>query len=159
MQAETSKCPWCGNTVPQAKFVEIEGRIRAEEKRKLAQVEASFKKQYEEQARLQIERETKKVAEKERKAAEQWAKAQTSKLQVERDNALQKAKASEAAVKKQMAEQAERAVKKAVEAERKAAEERAVEQTRKLQTERDGAVKKAKALEEREATLKKQMAA
>ncbi len=58
MQVETSKCPWCGNTIPQAKFVEIEGRIRTEEKRKLAQAEASFKKQYEEQARLQIERET-----------------------------------------------------------------------------------------------------
>ncbi|MGI8836340.1 MAG: hypothetical protein ACR2H4_06840 [Pyrinomonadaceae bacterium] len=162
MQAETSKCPWCGNTVPQAKFVEIEGRIRAEEKRKLAETEASFKKQYEEQARLQIERETKKVAEKERKAAEQWAKEQTSKLQVERDNALQKAKASEAkeaALKKQMAEEAERAVKKAVEAERKAAAERTNEQTRKLKIERDGALKKAQALEERELTLRKQLAA
>lgn len=76
MQAETSKCPWCGNTVPQAKFVEIEGRIRAEEKRKLAQAEASFKKQYEEQATLQIERETKKVAEKERKHHEVYHKGQ-----------------------------------------------------------------------------------
>lgn len=161
MQVETSKCPWCGNTVPQAKFVEIEGRIRTEEKRKLAQAEASFKKQYEEQARLQIELETKKVSERERKAAEQWAKAQTSKLQAERDNAVEKAKASaakEAALKKKMAEDAERAVKKAVETERKAAAERAQEQTRKLQNERDGAVKKAKALEEQQLTLKKQMA-
>lgn len=162
MQAETSKCPWCGNTVPQAKFVEIEGRIRLEEKKKLAQVEASLKKQYEEQAKLEVERETKRVTEKERKAAEQWAKAQTSKLQAERDNAVQKAKASEAkeaVLKKQMAEDAERAVKKAVEAERKAAADRAKEQTRQLQTERDGAVKKAQALEERELTLKKQLVA
>jgi hypothetical protein len=161
MQAETSKCPWCGNTIPQAKFVEIEGRIRLEEKKKLAQVEASLKKQYEEQAKLQVERETKRVIEKERKAAEQWAKAQTSKLQAERDGAVQKAKAfeaKEATLKKQMTEQSERAMKKAVEAERKAAEDRAKEQNRKLQTERDGAVKKAKALEEREASLKKQMA-
>jgi hypothetical protein len=162
MQAETSKCPWCGNTVPQAKFVEIEGRIRAEEKRKLAQAEASFKKQYEEQAKLQIERETKKVVDRERKAAEQWAKAQTSKLQAERDNALEKAKAAaakEAALKKKMTEDAERAVNKAVDAERKAAAERAQEQTRKLQTERDGAVKKAQTLEEQQLTLKKQLAA
>lgn len=161
MQAETSKCPWCGNTIPQAKFIEIEGRIRLEEKKKLAQVEASLKKQYVEQAKLQVERETKRVIEKERKAAEQWAKAQTSKLQAERDGAVQKAKAfeaKEATLKKQMTEQAERAMKKAVEAERKAAEDRAKEQNRKLQTERDGAVKKAKALEEREASLKKQMA-
>src|SRR5713101_4535985 len=96
MQPETSKCPWCGNTIPQAKFIEIEGRIRLEEKKKLAQVEASLRKQYEEHAKLQIERETKRVIEKERKAAEQWAKAQTSKLQAERDGALQKAKAFEA---------------------------------------------------------------
>jgi hypothetical protein len=161
MQAETSKCPWCGNTIPQAKFVEIEGRIRTEEKRKLAQAEASFKKQYEEQARLQIERETKKVTERERKAAEQWAKAQTSKLQAERDNALEQAKASavkEAALKKKMAEDAERAVKKAVEAERKTAAAQAREQTRKLQTERDGALKKTQALEEQQLTLRKQLA-
>lgn len=161
MQLETSNCPWCGNIIPQAKFVEIEGRIRSEEKKKLAQAEASFKKQYEEQARLQIERETKKVAEREHKAAEQWAKAQTSKLQVERDNALEKAKAAaakEAALKKKMADDAELAVKRAVEAERKAAAERAQEHTKKLQTERDLAVKKAKALEERETELKKQMA-
>jgi hypothetical protein len=66
MQLETSKCPWCGNTIPQAKFIEIEGRIRAEEKMKLAQVESSLRKQYEEQAKLQVERETKRVTEKER---------------------------------------------------------------------------------------------
>ncbi len=162
MQAETSKCPWCGNTIPQAKFIEIEGRIRLEEKKKLAQVEASLKKQYEEQAKLQVERETKKVAEKERKAAEQWAKAQTSKLQAERDSALENAKASaakEAALKKKMTEDAEHAVKKAVDVERKAAAERTQEQTRKLQTERDGAVKKAQTLEEQQLTLKKQLAA
>ncbi len=58
-----------------------------------------------------------------------------------------------------MADDAERAVKKAVDAERKAAAERAQEQTRKLQTERDGAVKKAQALEEQQLTLKKQLAA
>src|SRR5260370_29612283 len=156
MQAETSKGTWCGNTIPQAKLVEIEGRIRAEEKRKLAEAEASFKKQYEEEARLQIERETKKVAERERKAAEQWAKAQTSKLQAERDNALEKAKAlaaKQAALKKKMAEDAELAIKKAVEAERKVAAERAREQTRKLQTVRDGAMKKAQTLEEQQLTL------
>jgi hypothetical protein len=161
MQAETSKCPWCGNTIPQAKFIEIEGRIRLEEKKKLAQVDARLRKQYEEQAKLQVAQETKRVIEKERKAAEQWAKAQTFKLQAERDGAVQKAKAleaKEATLKKQMTEQAERALKKAVEAERKSAEVRSKEQTQKLQTERDGAVKKAKALEEREAGLKKQMA-
>src|SRR2546428_12815345 len=96
MPLETSKCPWCGNTVPQAKFIEIQGRIRAEEKRKLAQVEASLKKQYEEQVRLQVQLETKKAVEKERKAAEQWVKEQTSKLQAERDGALQRMKAFEA---------------------------------------------------------------
>jgi hypothetical protein len=160
MQLETSNCPWCGNIIPQAKFAEIEGRIRSEEKKKLAHAEASFKKQYEEQARLQIERETKKVTEREHKAAEQWAKAQTSKLQAERDSALQKAKASaakEAALKKKMADDAERAVKKAVEAERKAAAERAQEQTKKLQTQRDLAENRAKALEEREAAMKKEI--
>jgi hypothetical protein len=160
MQLETSKCPWCGNTIPQVKFIEIEGRIRAEEKRKLAQVEASLRKQYEDQTKLQVERETKRVAEKERKAAEQWAQAQTSKLQAERDGAVQKMKAfeaKEAAVRKQLTEQAERNLKRELARERKAADARAKEQTHKLQTERDGAAQKMKEFETREAALKKQM--
>jgi len=74
MPVETSKCPWCGNTIPQVKFIEIEGRIRAEEKKKLALVESNLRQQYEEQTKLQVQQETKKAAEKERKAAEQWAK-------------------------------------------------------------------------------------
>ncbi len=148
MQTETSKCPWCGNTILQAKFIEIEGRIRAEEKKKLAQVEASLRKQYEEQAKLQVAQETKRVIEKERKAAELWAKAQTSKLQAERDGAVQKAKAfeaKEATLKKQMTEQAERALKKAVETERKAAEERAKEQREILERDREQREKRLKA--------------
>src|SRR6266480_7752411 len=63
-QAETSNCPWCGNTIPQVKFIEIEGRIRAEEKKKLAQVESNLRQQYEEQTKLQVQQETKKAAEK-----------------------------------------------------------------------------------------------
>jgi len=46
--------------------------------------------------KLLDEHQTKKVAERERKAAEQWAKEQTAKLQAERDNALEKAAASAA---------------------------------------------------------------
>ncbi|MGH9969754.1 MAG: DUF2130 domain-containing protein [Pyrinomonadaceae bacterium] len=161
MPVETSKCPWCGNTVPQVKFIEIEGRIRAEEKKKLALVESNLRQQYEEQTKLQVQQETKKAAEKERKAAEQWAKEQTSKLQVERDGALQKMKASEAreaTLRKQLTEEAERNLKKEILKERKAGEARASEQTRKLQTERDGAIQKLKGSEARESALKKQMA-
>lgn len=160
MPVETSKCPWCGNTIPQVKFIEIEGRIRAEEKKKLALVESNLRRQYEEQTKLQVQQETKRAAERERKAAEQWAKEQTSKLQVERDLALQKMKAleaKEAALRKQT-EEAERTLKRELEKERKAAEERTREQTRKLQDERDGAIQKLKGSEAREAALKKQMA-
>src|SRR6266851_5100440 len=160
MPVETSKCPWCGNTIPQVKFIEIEGRIRAEEKKKLELVESNLRRQYEEQTKLQVERETKKAAEKERKAAEQWAKEQTSKLRAERDGALQKMiafEAKEAALRKQLTEESERTVKKEVEKERKAAEAWAREQTSKLQTERDGAIQKLKGFEAREAALKKQM--
>lgn len=45
-------CPWCGQRISHKQFVEIEARIRAEEKRRLAAAEA------EAQARLAAERET-----------------------------------------------------------------------------------------------------
>ena len=167
MQIESTKCPWCGNTVPQAKFVEIESRIRAEEKKKLAQeakklalLESNLKRQYEEQSKLQVQTEVKKLAERERKAAEQVIKQQTSELLSERDGALQKlkaAQANEATLKKQMVEQTDRAVTKAIEVERKAAAERAESETRKLKTDRDAALQKVKTAEAREAALKKQM--
>ncbi len=160
MQSETSKCPWCGNTVPQVRFIEIQGRIRAEEKKKLELAESNLKRQYEEQANLKIQRETKKAAERERKVAEQWAKEQTAKLQAERDGALQRVKAfeaKEAALRKQLTGEAEHRLKKEIEKERKAAEVRAAEQTRKLQTERDSAILKLKDSVTREVTLKKQI--
>ena len=89
MPVETSKCPWCGNTIPQVKFVEIEGRIRAEEKQKLAEqakklalAEANLKREYEERSKLQIQAEVKKLADKERKAAELRIKEETAKLRI-----------------------------------------------------------------------------
>lgn len=95
MGIESTKCPWCGNTIPQAKFVEIESRIRAEEKKKLAEqanklslLESNLKRQYEEQSKLEVQAEVKKLAERERKAAEKIIKQQTSKLLSERDGAL-----------------------------------------------------------------------
>ena len=167
MEIETN-CPYCGNTVPQAKFVQIQARIRAEEKEKLADqakklalAEATFKREYEERSKLHIQAEIKKLAEKERKAAEQRIKEQTAKLLSERDVALQKqktAQANEAMAKKQMAEETDRAVKKAIEAERRAATEKTKVETRKLQTERDAALQKVKTAEAREIALKKQMA-
>lgn len=167
MEIESTKCPYCGNTVPQAKFVAIQSRIRAEEKQKLAEqakklasLEANLKGEYEERTKLQVEAEVKKLAEKERKAAEQRIKEQTAKLLSERDGALQKlkaAQANEATLKKQMAEETDRVVKKAIEVERRAAAEKAKAETRKLQTERDVALKSVKTAETREAALKKQM--
>lgn len=167
MEIESTKCPYCGNTVPQARFVQIQARIRAEEqqklaeqKKKLASVEANLKREYEQKAKMELEVEVKRIAEKERKATEQRIKEQTAKLLSERDGALQKlkaAQANEAVLKKQMSEESARAVKKAIEAERKAAAERTQVETQKLLMERDAALQKVKAGEAREASLKKQM--
>jgi hypothetical protein len=167
MEIENTKCPYCGNTVPQAKFVQIQARIRAEEKEKLAEqakklalLEANLKREYEQKSKLQVEAEVKRLAEMERKAADQRIKEETSKLLSERDVALQKLKAAQAnevVLKKQMAEEADRALKRAVEAERKAAAEKAKADTQKLQSELDAALQNVKAAETREAALKKQM--
>jgi hypothetical protein len=167
MAIESTKCPWCGNTIPQAKFVEIESRIRSEEKKKLAEqakklalLESNLKREYEEQSKLQVQAEVKKIAEKERNAAERVIKQQTSKLLSERDGALEKlkaAQANEATLKKRMAEQTDRAVKEAIEAERRAAVEKTKAETRKLQTERNAALKRVETAEASEAALKKQM--
>lgn len=115
MVVDTTKCPWCGNSVPQVKFEQIQGRIRAEEKKKQAVAEATLRKEFQEQLKLQVGQEVKKARELERAAADQRAKDQRRKLQAERDAAVQQAKSVElrvTAMKKQMADEAAKRSKK-----------------------------------------------
>ena len=45
----TDQCPWCESSITRAKFVEVQGRIRAEEKRQLATLEADLRSKFDAQ--------------------------------------------------------------------------------------------------------------
>jgi hypothetical protein len=110
-------CPWCGQRISHKQFVEIEARIRAEEKRRLQVVEA------EAQARLAAERE----------ALETRYKADRSSLELallQAKEQLDSARELQAEFDKRLRE----ATETAVIAERKKAE---VEAARKHQAERE----------------------
>ncbi len=123
------RCPWCGSAVSHDKFVEIQTRIRAEERKRLAETEEAMRQQLEAQARSV-----------EQKAKDEAAK-QVAAIAAERDASLKKAanesEAREAAIRKQAAEEA-------------------AKQLATIAAERDAILQKAKEFEEREAAIRKE---
>jgi hypothetical protein len=92
MNVQTQKCPWCGSTVSSEKFAEITAKIRDDERKRLAETEATLRGQL--------------AAEK--KATEQQAAEQVAAATAERDAAFQKLKdahARENAIREEVRQQ------------------------------------------------------
>jgi hypothetical protein len=95
MSIQTQNCPWCGSAISSEKFLEITAKIREEERRRLAETEATLRKQLSG----------------EKQVAEQRAAQQIAAATAERDSAVQKLKdveARESAVMEQAREEASR---------------------------------------------------
>ncbi len=134
MDSTTERCPWCGTLISRAKFAEISERIRQEEKKKLADLEAAMRKRLEDKFRGDLEQEKAKVVRieaAERKQLEEKVKVLG---------------AREASMRKQLADDAAKALKKQLD------EQRAI-----LERDRDQATLRLRAefTREREATQKK----
>ena len=106
----TDKCPWCGGVISRAKFLEIEARIREQERKRLQETEARLNEKFQQDLKVH------------KQAAEKQAKAEADKritnITTERDNAIKKAQqaeAREAALRKQAQVEAEQKVKNALE--------------------------------------------
>ena len=96
----TDRCPWCGTLISRSKFIEIEGRIREQEKKKLTEWEADVRKRLQaEQAeiRKQAQEETERKFKPLIEQAEQQRKKELSEqrlvLQKDKDQALLKERA------------------------------------------------------------------
>ena len=62
MENPIDKCPWCGSMISRIKFLDIEARIREEEKARLKATESTMRKTYEEKYRKETERQTSALA-------------------------------------------------------------------------------------------------
>jgi hypothetical protein len=123
----TETCPWCGSLITHAKAQEIEERIRADEKKKAAAMEAALRKHLEEKHRQELEAlrlaEQKKMSEeldRRMKAAQAQAEASRLKELADQRAALEKDR-DQLLLKKQgeFNRQLEGVQKKAMELERK----------------------------------------
>lgn len=130
----SERCPWCGSPIPHERFVEIEARIRDEEKQRLEAQRLDLEAQFRRDLSAQIEGV-------QRKAREQ-AELRLADLEKERDAAVERAGVIERAT--------EKAISVAVEAE--VAKVRDI-----LEREREAALlkKDAEAARDREALLKR----
>lgn len=122
------KCPWCGSVISREKFLHIENQIREQERRKLAEAEASMRRQLEAEKRAaaqKLQEEASKhiaqaAAERE-KALEQLAQLQARETEARKQ--AQEAEASVATLKKDLEQQLER--------EKQAAQKRGKEEAQK----------------------------
>ena len=112
----TDRCPCCGTTIPRVRFLEIEERIRSEEKRKLQEVEDATHKRLEEKFRHDLETARTKVVEVESETRKRLEGTLCS-MKAERDRTLEKVKAleaREAAFRTQVTEEAAKNTKKVI---------------------------------------------
>lgn len=154
MQTATESCPLCGTELSRVKFQEIQTKIKdeerarlAEQKKKLAEAEATMRHRLEEEYKKDLQAQKDAAI----KLAKQEANEQLKQLTTERDQAakkLKEAETREAAVKKQ--------AEKDKEAATKLAKQQADEQIKKITAERDQATKKLKEAEAREADIRKE---
>ena len=111
MNTVNDRCPWCGSEIPHARFIQIESKIRKEEREKLATSEAAIRKQLEEKFRQNLQGQKRAME----KAGREEAEKRLAKIAAERDVSLNKVKkleAREATLRQQVQEQAERNVRK-----------------------------------------------
>jgi hypothetical protein len=143
VDALTDRCPWCQTLIPRTKFLEIQEKIRAQERQRLAEAEATARKQLDEKYRQDLE--TAKRAIESRATAE--ATKQLTVLSAERDRALEKLKqveAREAEIRKQMEERAAREAQRLL-GEAAARHRKEITQQREsLEKHRDQAILKAR---------------
>jgi len=148
MDSNTEQCPWCGSVISRDQFVQIETKIRAEEKKRLTDLEATMRR------RLDAEKQ-----EAEQNMREEAAK-QIAAAAVERDSALhrvQDLEAREATIRKQASEEALQQVRSRLEQIELDKQKELTEQRAILQAERDQALLQTQAdfIREREAWQKK----
>jgi len=143
----TELCPWCSSVISRDNFLEIEGKIRAQEKEKLDKREASIRQTLQQQFAADYE--------KQRQSSEKKFQAETektvAKLVAERDAAARKlkdAEGREVEIRKQAKAEAEKIATKELEKQKGVLD--------KLTAERDATAKKLKEAEAREADIRKQ---
>lgn len=155
MQATAESCPLCGTELSKVKFLEIQGKLKDEErtraveqKKTMAEAEATM--------RHRLEQEFKKDFEAQKDAAVKLAKKETTEqlkqVAAERDQAarkLKEAEARESAIKKQAERDKEAATK--------LAKQQADEQIKKITAERDATTKKLKEAEQRESEIRREV--
>ena len=110
----TERCPWCSSVISRDRFLDIEAKIRAQEKEKLDKKEASIRETLQKQFAADYE--------KQRQAREKKLQAENeqvvAKLVAERDAAAKKLKLAEAReveIRKQAKADAEKAAAKELE--------------------------------------------
>jgi len=141
----TERCPWCGSLVSRTKFIEIEAKIREQERKRLAEAESAMRKQLEQQFQRDLETAKQAAAAKEKSDAEK----RVTSIAAERDRMqekLKQAEAREVTIRKEALATAEQKAKKEL------ADARAI-----LQKDHDQKVLKREAefSREREATHRK----
>jgi hypothetical protein len=150
MDPSTERCPWCNSFISRDQFIEVEARIRAEEKKRLADAEAVMRR------RLELEKQ-----EAEQKTRDDAAK-QVASIAAERDSVLQKVQvleAREAAIRQQARDEATLQARAAFEQLQLDKQNELAEQRAILETDRDQALLKTQAefARERESWQKKIM--
>jgi hypothetical protein len=104
----TEKCPWCGSVISHQKFVEIEARIREEQKSKLADLEQAMRRRLDTEFSQKIDAARAEAV----KLVEEAAAKRLAVVSTERQQLLKKfqeAEAREAEARKRAQEEAERA--------------------------------------------------
>jgi hypothetical protein len=96
----TDRCPWCSTLIPRTKFLEIQSKIRDEEKRKLAEAEATMQRRLQAQeatirktAQEETERKFKLLLEQNEETRKRELNDTRQVLQKDRDQALLKERA------------------------------------------------------------------
>jgi len=91
----SDRCPLCGTIISHEKLLQIEERIRTEEKKKLQELEAATRKRLEDKFQKDLEAERAKVVAIE-SVARKRVESTLSSIKAERDRTLEKVKALEA---------------------------------------------------------------
>lgn len=107
----TDRCPWCGSLISRVRFLEIEAKIREQERKRLADAEATLRKELDQKFQLDLEAAKRDAAAKEKAEAEK----RVASIAGERDRMqekLKQAEAREATIRKQAQEEAEQKFKK-----------------------------------------------
>jgi hypothetical protein len=107
----TERCPWCGSLVSRVKFIEIEAKIREQERKRLAEAESTMRKQLEQKFQRDLETAKRAAAAKEKADSEK----RVTNIAAERDRMqekLKQAEAREATIRKQAQDEADQKLKK-----------------------------------------------